>query len=264
MSKLRTRLATAALFVAAIAAPAAAQEGRGWTVSAGMGAQIAPKFYGSEDYSIFPLPNFGLRREGAPVPFESPDESFGIGLLGQDSAFNFGPVARFVAKREDDDVGAPVGDVGMSFEFGGFVQAFIGRNLRLRGELRQAVTGHDGMVGDIAADFILRNGDETIFSIGPRARWADNDFHDAYFGVPVAIPAAGLAAYNPGSGFYAVGGRAGITQRLGRNWGLFGYAGYDRLIGDAADSPIVQVLGSRSQLSGGLGLFIEFNVGGSR
>lgn len=264
MSNARIRILTAVILAAALASPASAQESRGWTVTVGGGAQIAPKFYGSEDYSIFPLPNFGLRREGAPVPFESPDESFGIGLLGQDSAFNFGPVGRMVSKRENDDVGAPVGNVGTSIELGGFVQAFIGRNFRLRGELRQAVSGHDGLVGDIAADFILRNGDETIFSIGPRAHWADGDFHDAYFGVPVAIPAAGLTTYNPGSGFYSVGARAGLTQRLGRNWGLFGYVGYDRLIGDAADSPIVRQLGSRTQLSGGAGLFIEFNVGGGR
>lgn len=264
MSKATTRILAATLVAAAFATPAAAQEGRGWTVTAGLGAQIAPKFYGSADYSIFPLPNFGLRREGRPVPFEAPDDSFGVGFLGQDSAFNFGPVARLIAKREEDDVGAPVGDVSLTIEAGGFVQAFLGENIRLRGELRRGLNGHDGLVGDIAADFIIRDGDNTIFSIGPRAHWADNDFHDAYFGVPVAIPAAGLAAYNPGGGFYAVGARAGLTQRLGRNWGLFGYAGYDRLIGDAADSPIVRQLGSRGQLSGGMGLFIEFNVGGSR
>ncbi len=264
MSKATTRILAVALLAATFTAPAAAQEGRGWTVTAGLGAQIAPKFYGSADYSIFPLPNFGLRREGRPVPFEAPDDSFGVGFLGQDSAVNFGPVARLIAKREEDDVGAPVGDVSLTIEAGGFVQVFLGDNIRLRGELRQGLNGHDGLVGDIAADFIIRDGDNTIFSIGPRAHWADNDFHDAYFGVPVAIPAAGLAAYNPGGGFYAVGARAGLTQRLGRNWGLFGYAGYDRLIGDAADSPIVRQLGSRGQLSGGMGLFIEFNVGGSR
>lgn len=262
MSKATARILAAALLATACAAPAMAQEGRGWTVTVGGGAQIMPSYYGSDDYSIFPLPKFGLRREGRDMPFVAPDESFGIGLLGQDSAFNFGPIGRLIAKREEDDVGAPVGDVDLTVEAGGFVQVFLGENFRLRGELRQALNGHDGMVGDLAADFIVRDGNNTIFSIGPRAHWADNDFHDAYFGVPVAIPAAGLTAYNPGSGFYSVGARAGLTQRLGRNWGLFGYAGYDRLIGDAADSPIVRQLGSRDQLSGGLGLFIEFNVGG--
>lgn len=262
---MRTAILSAAAALSALAAaPAAAQDGRGRIVTVGLGAQIAPTFHGADDYSIFPLPNFGLRREGRPMPFEAPDDSFGIGLFGPDSAFNVGPVARLVSKRDEDDVGAPVGDVDLTVEVGGFAQLFLGENLRLRGELRQAVNGHDGLVGDISADFILRDGDNTIFSIGPRARWADNDFHDAYFGVPVAVPAAGLAAYDPGSGFYSFGARAGLTRRLGRNWGLFGYAGYDRLVGDAADSPIVRVLGSRDQLSGGAGLFIEFRVGGGR
>lgn len=252
----------ALLALATLATPAAAQESRGWIVTIGGGAQIAPKFHGSEDYSIFPLPNFGLRREGRPVPFEAPDDSFGIGLLGQNSAFDFGPVARLTAEREAEDVGAPVGDVGTTVEVGGFVQAFLGENFRLRGELRQGLGGHEGLVGTIAADFIVRDGDNMIFSIGPRAYWADDDFHGAYFGVPAAIPAFGLAAYDPGSGFYAFGARAGLMQRLGRNWGLFGYAGYDRLVGDAADSPIVRQLGSRDQLSGGAGLFLEFTVGG--
>ena len=71
------------------------------------------------------------------------------------------------------------------------------------------MNGHDGLVGDLAADFIVRDGDQTIFSIGPRAHWGDNTFHDAYFGVPLAIPAASLTAYDPGGGFYSVGGRAG-------------------------------------------------------
>ena len=252
----------AALFAAAFAMPAAAQEGQGRIVTVGAGAQIAPKFWGSDDHSIFPLVRFGLRREGRPMPVGAPDDSAGFGFLGQDSAFNFGPAVQLVAEREEDDVGAPVGDVGLTVEVGGFAQVFIGENFRLRGELRQGIGGHDGLVGDIAADFVLRDGDDTIFTIGPRARWADNDFHDAYFGVPAAIPAAGLVAYDPGSGFYAVGARAGLTQRLGRNWGLFGYAGYDRLIGDAADSPIVRGFGSRDQFSGGIGLFFDINVGG--
>jgi len=261
-------LRSAALLGAAVtffaAMPAAAQDegGRGRIVTVGGGAQIAPKFYGSEDYSIFPLVRFGLRREGRPMPVGAPDDSAGFGLLGQDSAFNIGPAVQLISKREEDDVGAPVGDVGYTIEVGGFAQVFIGENFRLRGELRQGIGGHEGLVGDIAADLVLRDGDNTIFTIGPRARWADDNFHDAYFGVPVAIPAAGLAAYNPGGGFYAVGARAGLTQRLGSRWGLFGHAGYDRLIRDAADSPIVRQLGSRGQLSGGLGLFFEFTVGG--
>jgi outer membrane protein len=41
---------------------------------------------------------------------------------------------------------------------------------------------------------------------------------------------------------------------------MFGYGRYERLVGDAADSPIVREFGSRNQLSGGLGLTYTFTM----
>lgn len=269
MTKADAPLRLAALASAAIAilaaAPAAAQDegGRGWTVTAGAGAQVIPKYPGADSYGITVLPVFGIRRAGAPLSFETQDDGVGFGILGRDSVINFGPSFSLRSKREEDDVGAPVGDVDLTIEAGGFVELHPSRNLRLRADVRQGLNGHNGLTADVGADFILRDDDTYIFSIGPRARWADNDFHDAYFGVPLAVPVLGPAGgHNPGGGFYAFGAMSGITYKLGRNWGVQGYAAYDRLTGDAADSPIVRQLGSRDQFSGGLGLFIEFNVGG--
>jgi MipA family protein len=268
MRKLPTRLRLAAFSGAAlalfIAAPALAQDG-GWTVTIGAGAQTYPKFPGSDSYGINPLPIFGLRRQGSPLPAKAPDDSFGFGVLGRDSVVNFGPALRFQNKREQDDVGAPVGDVGFTVEAGGFVSILPVRNFRLRAEVRQGLGGHRGLVGDLGADLIVRDENSYVFTIGPRARWGDSDFQRAYFGVtPAVAGATGLPAYAPGSGLYAVGAVAGLTRKLGRNWGVQGYVGYDRLVGDAADSPIVRAFGSRDQFSGGAGLFIEFNVGGRR
>lgn len=256
-----TALAGAAFFSLCAAAPVSAQDGGGGhTVTLGGGAQTYPKFPGSDSYGINFLPIFGFRREGTPMPFEAPDDGTGFGVLGRGSVVNFGPAIRLQNKREETDVGAPVGDVGFTVEVGGFVEVSPSENFRLRAELRQGIGGHDGLVGDLGADFVIRDENTYIFSIGPRARWADNDFHDAYFGVPVAIPVSGLPAYNPNGGIYAYGAVAGLTWRVGRNWGLQGYVGYDRLVGDAADSPIVRAFGSRDQYSGGAGLFFEFNI----
>ena len=46
------------------------------------------------------------------------------------------------------------------------------------------------------------------------------------------------------------GGIAGLTHQLSRSVGIYAYAGYDRLVSDAADSPIVRAYGSRDQFSG--------------
>jgi MipA family protein len=254
---------TGAALLTLSAVPAAAQDDddRGHTITLGGGAQTYPKYPGADSYGLNFLPIFGWRREGAPMPFEAPDDGAGFGILPNESAFNFGPTLEFQNKRQEEDAGAAIGDVGFTVEAGGFVEIFPSDNIRLRAELRQGIGGHKGLVGDLGVDIIARDDDRYIFSIGPRARWADGDYHDAYFGVtPAVTTATGLPTYNPKSGFYALGAMAGLTYRLGRNWGLQGYVGYDRLIGDAADSPIVRSLGSRSQFSGGLGLFFEFNI----
>jgi outer membrane protein len=267
-ARLRVAALTGAVFILSIAAPASAQDEAspgGRTVTLGLGPQIYPLYPGAHDYNIGPLPIFGLRRPGEPIVFGSADDAAGFGLLGYDSVINFGPAVRFQGKRDEDDVGAPVGNVGFTVEVGGFVNINPSRNFRIRAELRRGVGGHKAWVGWLGADLIARDDQNYIFSIGPRVRWGNNRYNDTYFGLPTAIPASGLpAAYNPGGGVTAIGGIANFTHRLGRNWGLQAYAGYDRLVGDAADSPIVRAFGSRDQFSGGGGLWIEFNVGGGR
>jgi outer membrane protein len=272
MIETRTLFRPAALIGAAAlatlaAAPALAQEESpsGWTVTLGPGAQAYPRYPGADSYGIRPLFLVGFRRVGTRMPFEALDDSIGIGVLGRDRMFNFGPAIRVQDKRRESDVGAAVGDVDRTFEAGGFVEVFPTPNFRIRAEFRKGLGGHDSLVGHIGADLIVRDETAYIFSIGPRVRWGDDDYEDAYFGVTPTIAAAtGLAAFNPGGGIHAVGGQANLTYKFGRNWGMQGYLGYERLVGDASDSPIVRTFGSRDQFSGGAGLFIEFNVGGHR
>jgi outer membrane protein len=272
MTQTRTPFRPVALLGAAVlatlaAAPAFAQDDgpRGWTVTVGAGAQTYARYPGADSYTIRPLILFDLRHQGEDRSFGALDDGVGFGVLGHDSMFNFGPAVRAQDKRREEDVGAAVGDVSRTFEAGGFVEFYPIRSLRLRAELRQGLGGHDGLVGHLGADFIVRDQSTYIFSIGPRVRWADNDYHDAYFGVtPAVATATGLAAFNPHSGIYAVGGQANFFYKIGRNWGMQGYAGYDRMVRDAADSPITRAFGSRDNFSGGAGLFFEFNVGGHR
>jgi outer membrane scaffolding protein for murein synthesis (MipA/OmpV family) len=249
----------AAAFALLAASPAAAQR----TVTIGLGAQTYSKYPGGDAYGIAPFPIFDLRRPDLPITCESADDGAGFGILGRDSVVNFGPAVRFQSKRDEDDVGAAVGNVGFTVEAGGFVQILPSRNFRIRAELRRGVNGHKAWVGSLGADVIFRDDQNYIFAIGPRVRWADNRYNDRYFGVTPAVAGiTGLATLDPNGGVYAVGGVANYTHRLGRNWGMQAYAGYDRLVGDAADSPIVRAFGSRDQFSGGAGLWLEFNVGG--
>jgi outer membrane scaffolding protein for murein synthesis (MipA/OmpV family) len=267
-------IAGAALFTLC-AAPAAAQERddedgerpRGRIVTVGPGIQFNPKFPGADELGISPMPVIDIRRPGRPILFEAPDEGWGFGLLGRDSAINFGPAIQLQGKRDEEDVGAPVGNVGFTVEAGAFVQAHLGQSFRLRAEGRRGIGGHEAWLGDLSADFIARDGDRTIFSIGPRLRLADDKYMDAYFGVAPGVGiVAGLPAYDPSGGVYAIGGTTSLRHHFGSDgrWGIHAYARYDRLVGDAADSPIVTGFGSANQFGAGLGLSYTFRVGGRR
>ena len=230
-------------------------------VTVGLGAQISPKYPGADKYRLGPLPYFNIRNVGDPLRFGAPDQGTSFGLLGGDRRFDVGPVFQLRGKRKEKDVGAAVGDVGTTIEAGAFAEAWIGPNLRLRADARKGFGGHKAWLGDLTADAVARDGDRTLFSIGPRLRFSDARYQRVYFGVTPAVAVrTGLPAYRPGGGLYAVGGVASLVHQFGPRWGLWGYGGYDRLVRDAATSPIVRRFGSRDQFSAGLGLTYAFTM----
>ena len=121
--------------------------------------------------------------------------------------------------------------------------------------------GHKGVVGTVGADYIWRDGDRYVFSIGPRVLFSNSRYQRAFFGVtPEAALASGLPAYRPSGGVHGVAAASGLSVQFDPRWGVFGFARYERLVGDAAKSPIVRELGSRNQLSGGVGLSYTFTI----
>ncbi len=250
---------------AAVATPALAQDDQPKPerrLSIGVGAQVLPSFPGGDDYEIGPLFTGFSRREGAPIPFRTPDDGIAIGLLGNDSVVDFGPLVQFQSERDDEDVGAAVGDVDFTVEAGAFVNFNLGENFRIRLEGQKGIGGHESFVGTVAADVAFRPSIDTLVTIGPRLRLNDDDYADTYFGITPGVAAVtGLPAYDPDGGVRAIGLIAGVTHQITRSFGIYGYAGYDRLVGDAADSPIVQQFGSEDQFSAGLALFFTFGLG---
>lgn len=224
----------------------------------GLGAQLVPSYPGSDSLSVRPLVDVARARGDQPFAFEAPDESFGFALFNK-NGFAVGPAIGFEGSRKAKDVGADLPKVDFSIEAGAFVQYAFSESFRARMELRKGLSGHKGWISNIGVDFVSRDRDEWLFSIGPRLTVADKKYHRAYFSVaPEDTIASGLPAYSAGGGILAAGATAGFLRQLTPRWGLYSYAKYDRLVGDAADSPIVRHHGSRNQFSGGLGLTYTF------
>lgn len=226
-----------------------------------LGPQLAPSWPGADKFSVGPYVDVSRTRDSE-FAFEAPDESFGSPLV-RSGNFAFGPAFGFIGKRKASDIGADLPKVGLSIEAGAFGQVHLTPELRVRLEGRKGLSGHKGWTGEISADYVARQGDDWLFSIGPRVTLGDAKYTRAYFGVtPAAALTSGLPAYDPGGGIQSVGLTAGYHRMLGKRWGIAVYGRYDRLVGDAADSPVTRELGSRSQPSGGIAL--SYTFGGRR
>ena len=251
-------IASAALLPAWTAATA--QDADDYRVRVGLGAQVRPEFIGADGTRVAPLLHVNLARGTHQFSFGAPDDSPSIRLFSS-NGFSFGPAGNIEGRRKNSDLGVDVGSVPRTFEAGAFAQYLAGDSFRLRGEVLKGINGHEGLVATIGADKIWRDGDRYVVSIGPRLLFSDARYQRAYFGVtPAGSLASGLPVYRPGGGLHAVALASGVSYALDNRWGLFGYARYERLVGDAAKSPIIRELGSRNQLSGGIGLNYTFMV----
>lgn len=235
-----------------------AQENRDLRVRIGVGAQARPTFTGADKHKVSPYWDIDIAHGTEEFRFEAPDDSFGIAAISR-HGFSAGPAANLGRSRKNSDVGAPVGKIPGTVEVGGFAQYDLGKSARIRAELRKGLGGHNGIVGQVGVDKIWRDGDRYVFSIGPRILFSNAQYQRAYFGVSsAASTASGLPVYLPKGGIHAVALVSGLSYQFTPRFGLFGYARYGRLVGNAAKSPIVRQLGSRDQVSGGIGLSYTF------
>lgn len=234
-----------------------------WTLTLGAEGRVLPTYEGSSNYRFLPVPLFDIRRAGTPRHFQSPRDGASIGIIEFDN-FRLGPTLKVrLPRREGDDAKLRgLGDVNFAVELGGFAEYWFTPWLRARGELRQGVSGHHGLTGDLMADVVMPVTPQLTLSGGPRVSFDSGKTMQTYFGVdPTQAVLSGLPVYNPSGGVRSYG--AGIMARyqITPEWATHLFVEYERLTGSAADSPLVALRGSRDQVTTGLGVTYSFDVG---
>lgn len=247
-----TRLASfvVAILAASFAQGAAAQDsglGRQFSADLGIGVSIDPAFPGADDMKAGPWVIW--RNAG-----------FGDGAWLDRDGLSFSPSLNLEGAREAadnpdltglDDIDRAV-ELGLKVSYGaGPIDAFA--------TLRKGVSGHSGLTGEVGAKYRSDLGDRVTLWSGISLGYGDGDYNSTYFGVtPSESSTSGYAAFAPGGGF----NRATITLEaryaLTETTALLGGVNYGRLIGDAADSPVVQ---DRYQPSLRLGIVRRFSFG---
>ncbi|MDI7861484.1 MipA/OmpV family protein [Rhizobiaceae bacterium n13] len=245
---------------------ACAQEGRpwwsgDWYVSAGLEGFVGPEFSGSSHSKLQFSPLISVGRQGPGPRFSSRNDNASFALL-ENEAFRAGLVGKLITKRDDDTSSELVGlaTVPWGVEIGGFAEVYPTDWLRARGELRQGIRSHDGLVADVAVDAFTDLAPNLRLSGGPRATFATQGYYDAYYAVSAKQSAAsGLSEYDPGSGIDSYGVGAALTWQATENLTAGSFIEYRRLAGPAADSSLVEERGSKNQLTIGLSANYKFN-----
>lgn len=218
------------------------------------GAQARPAYFGSDEYVL--APDFAISFDYARLR--------GLGEYGSlddsrpPSAFGIRGSLRFIGPRDSDEYDELKGleDIDPTLELGlGLV--YRERNFEAFGDVRYGVIGTQDFVGEIGVDAISFPTDRWELRLGPRFTFGDDGFSDTYFGVNDSEAAAsGLPAYNAGGGLLGAGFEATARYRFNDLWGLEASVRADRLLNDAADSPITD-MGSEDQFRVRIGVTRE-------
>ena len=263
-----------------LSAPAVAQDESGFSFSLGAGIRYSADYEGSDDYEASALPMLSVDWTSKRAELGDGETDASVGLLDASLSFPKGLDVTFA------DIRGPFGAVefstGLGYDFGrdagdndalrgmgdidGFVVGKFGALVKSRiglfagADLNQSLSDDDnGYTVETKLGMQMPVSDSVVFIPQVSAVWASDDHMQQFFGVSGSQAASsGYGRYTPESGFKTVGFGVAANWGITENWSLIGNVGVDRLIGDAADSPLVDGPGSATQPSVFLGGSYKF------
>lgn len=214
-----------------------------WRIQLGAGVLNGPRYPGSGDNFTRGVPAVSISYDRyffGGAPGSGAPAGLGVFLLRTDHwALGLSAGGDFRKPRRASD--APIlqgwGDIPGTVR-GGFFASYTLDWLSVHGSVTAA--GHDeGVLAKLGVDAKYSPTPRLVLTIGPEITFANNQYAMTFFGVDTAqSQIAGIAPYQARGGVNSVGGSAGASYRLTERWSLAAHVGYERLQGDAADSPV--------------------------
>ena len=240
-----------------------------WIVTVGIEGRAIPAWPGAADtkFALTGLPLFSIRKAGTPPDFFGPRDSFGFPVvdLGQ---IKIGPAFQLIWQRSAGSYRElnGLGNVGYALQAGAFVDYWPVPWLRLHTEARQGIGGETGVTGNVFVDAVVPV-EQWRFSAGPRLTVQTTAAVSPYFSITPQQSAnstvAGLPmlpVYHAGGGVYSYGAGAQAEYFFNPTWAAHAFVEYERLTGDAANSPLVTQRGSPNQFTLGVGATYSFSM----
>jgi outer membrane scaffolding protein for murein synthesis (MipA/OmpV family) len=212
-----------------------------WRVTAGFGVAVMPLYEGSSHYRMSPAPAFDIRYRD--IAFVSSGDGLGVNVIRGDTY------------RAGVAIGYDVGrNAHLSGRLNGLGNVEAAPEARLFAEiavlpfifnfnLRRALGGHDGVIGDVGAYLPIIGTEELVVFVGPSVTFANRRYMQAYFGVSTAQAAGSRANFTPYSaagGLKSIGVGADAIYHFTERWFVDADIALQRLADSAGNSPIVQ------------------------
>lgn len=215
-----------------------------WQVMVGFGASLRPRYDGAQRYHVIAGPTVDIRYRD--LFFISTGEGLGVNLVstphwraGVALTYDFG-------RRGEDDRAHlnGMGNINFAPEAKLFVEYIVSKDVPLviRANIRRALGGSDGWIGDLGAYLPLPGSSEKFYWFaGPTVTFADSRYMNAWFGVSrTQAAASGYRQYDAGAGIKSYGAGISAMWFIDKHWLATADAGVAQLVGSARNSPITQ------------------------
>lgn len=229
-----------------------------WRLSLGAGLGYLPKYEGADVYRFFPLPVFSVAYKNK--FFLNTRRGIGFNWHLTD-IFSIGTFATYYQGRSEGDAAylAGTGDIDPTMENGLFLELTMS-DYTIEWNIKRDTLGlgPEGFTSTLGFTAFYPLTSTTHLTLGGNVTWADDDYMQHVFGIsPLQATRSGLPRYTASSGIKDVKLYSNILYYLNPHWALTFNGSTSTLIGDAANSPIVQ-LGNENQYYGATGFIYSF------
>lgn len=215
-----------------------------WAYNLGLGAEYQPIFPGSQRYRVQPGPEIDIRYKD--LLFASTGEGLGVNVL-RGPNWRAGFSITYDLGRRAADYNSHLhglGNIPVAPEAKLFAEYVISKSfpLVIRADVRRALGGSDGWIGDIGAYLPLPGSSERLIMFaGPTLTFADSRWMQSWFGVGLAQSMrSGYRRYDASPGLRSVGFGFSAVWFFHKPWYLAADAAVEQLVGSAAHSPITE------------------------
>ena len=217
---------------------------------------VRPDYEGSDDYEFAWAPDIKISWRDIIVL-----QGRSLRAIYRNGGLKVGPLIALESGRDDGDNNAlrGLGDIDTGLSGGAFLTYEVIDRVTLETEFRKEFAGgHGGALWDFGVGLRLPF-EKPLIKGYAGATYASDDYMSEFFGVNAVQSAnSGLPVFGADAGIKSVTLSLSSGFDIDETWVIGARIIYSRLVGDAADSPIVDQRGSENQITLGVGLSAQF------